>query len=122
MRIEKTERVIIIVLVSLFLVGLATSLTMKYRPVMKLEMENFDIKSFKEDSLPASLPAENKIDINTATAEDLARIDGVGKTIAGRITEYRYRHGSFTSVDDIKNVKGVGVALFEHIKDKITVE
>ena len=50
------------------------------------------------------------------------RIKGIGETIAERIVEYRYNNGNFASIDDIKNVKGVGVALFEKIKTRITVE
>ena len=50
------------------------------------------------------------------------KIKGIGRTISERIVEYRYNKGSFASIDDIKNVKGVGVALFEKIKTRIKTE
>lgn len=47
-------------------------------------------------------------DINTATAEDLAMISGIGENIAGWIIDYRQIHGPFLEVDDLKKVKGIG--------------
>lgn len=61
------------------------------------------------------------ININTADGEELASLDGIGKTIAERITAYREEHGPFECIEDIKNVKGIGEKLFEKIKDDITV-
>ena len=84
-------------------------------------IEKFDPEEYKSSGDASGLSGQ-KIDINSATAEDLMKIKGIGKTIAARIVEYRYNHGSFSSIDDLKNVKGVGVALFEKIKNRITVE
>lgn len=61
------------------------------------------------------------ININTADGEELSSLDGIGKTIAERITAYREEHGPFGCIEDIKNVKGIGEKLFEKIKDDITV-
>jgi len=49
-----------------------------------------------------------KIDVNTATAKELQMVPGVGKEIAARIVEYRQTHGPFTSLDELKNIKGIG--------------
>lgn len=65
---------------------------------------------------------ENKrlININTATAEELQQLNGIGPVIAERIVEYAQTLG-FKSIEEIKNVKGIGEKKFEAIKDKITV-
>jgi len=47
-------------------------------------------------------------DINTATAQDLAMISGIGENISGWIIDYRKIHGPFLEVGDLKNVKGIG--------------
>lgn len=60
------------------------------------------------------------ININTATAEELKQLNGIGDVIAARIVEYAQTVG-FNSIEDIKNVKGIGDKKFENIKDKITV-
>jgi competence protein ComEA len=63
----------------------------------------------------------DKVNINTATAEELDTLPGVGPSIAQRIIDYRTTHGPFQSIEDIKKVKGIGDATFEELKDKITV-
>ena len=61
-----------------------------------------------------------KININQASAEELTSIPGVGTVIAQRIVEYR-NGARFNSIEDIKNVKGIGDATFEKMKGSITV-
>lgn len=60
------------------------------------------------------------ININTATADELKQLNGIGDVIAARIVEYAQTIG-FNSIEDIKNVKGIGDKKFDNIKDKITV-
>ena len=58
------------------------------------------------------------ISINSASAEQLETLPGIGPSIAGRIIEYRST-SSFQTLEDIKNVKGIGDKMFEKIKDLI---
>lgn len=73
-------------------------------------------------SLSPSSQRGGKVNINTATAEELDTLPGVGPAIAQRIIDYRTVHGPFQSIEDIKNVRGIGDATFEELKDKITVQ
>ncbi|GII89948.1 hypothetical protein Ssi02_01790 [Sinosporangium siamense] len=61
------------------------------------------------------------IDLNGATAEQLEQLPGVGAVLAARIVEYRDAHGGFRSVDQIKEVTGIGPAKFSDLKDKVRV-
>jgi competence protein ComEA len=64
------------------------------------------------------------ININTASAEELDTLPGVGPTIAQKIIEYRELHGPFLSIEDITNVPGIGgvtSVTYERLKDLITV-
>lgn len=61
-----------------------------------------------------------KININTAELEDLIKISGIGESKAKAIIEYR-KKTKFKSIDDIKNVEGIGDSLFAAIKENITV-
>lgn len=70
---------------------------------------------------PESLLRNHKININTATVKELDSLPGIGPTMAKRIEEYRQSKGAFTSIEDIKHVKGIGDGLFKKIRDKITV-
>lgn len=62
-----------------------------------------------------------KININTATAEELDKLPGVGPAIAQRIIEYRTANGPFQKIEDIMKVRGIGPAQFDAIKNLIVV-
>lgn len=62
------------------------------------------------------------ININTANAEELQQLSGIGASIATRIVDYRKENGKFNSIEDIKNVSGIGDAKFNKIKDNICVK
>jgi competence protein ComEA len=61
------------------------------------------------------------VNLNTATAEQLATIPGVGPKMAERIIEYRQKNGGFKKVEDLMNVSGVGEKSFLKMKPLITV-
>ena len=61
------------------------------------------------------------VNINTADAEHLATLKGIGPALAQRIIEYREQNGTFKSIDEIKNVRGIGQKKFDAFKDKITI-
>jgi len=62
-----------------------------------------------------------KININTATAEQLDTLSGIGPAYAGRIIDYRNSHGGFKSIEEIQEVTGIGPKTFEKLKDQITI-
>ena len=62
-----------------------------------------------------------KVNINTANKDTLKTIPGIGDTKANNIIAYRKKNGFFKTIDDIKNVDGIGDAIFESIKEYITV-
>ena len=64
----------------------------------------------------------NKININTAGLEDLMQVPGIGLHTAELIIEYRQKHGPFRSIEELRNVKGIGKTKFSKIKDYITVQ
>jgi len=62
-----------------------------------------------------------RININTADAEQLDELPGVGPAIAQRIVEYRAAHGRFETIDELRSVNGVGDALFDSIEALVTI-
>lgn len=86
------------------------------------------VTSSKPDTAITSEPnvsqdekAEGLININTATATELDALPGIGEKKAQAIVDHRAENGPFGSIDDIKEVKGIGDGIFEQIKDLITV-
>lgn len=61
------------------------------------------------------------INLNTCTADDLTVLDGIGDAKASAIIAYRETLGGYTSVEQIKNISGIGDATYENIKDHLTV-
>ena len=63
-----------------------------------------------------------KININTATQEELETLTGIGEATAQSIIEYREENGKFASIEDLKNVSGIGDSKYEKIKEDICVK
>jgi len=61
------------------------------------------------------------LDINSATIEDFQTVKGIGPRLAERIIEYRVENGAFEASEDIMQVRGIGVAKFEKIKQYLKV-
>jgi len=63
-----------------------------------------------------------KININTASAEELTQLQGVGPKYAAKIVEYREQNGPFAAPEDLMKISGIGPATFEKNKELIVVE
>ena len=61
------------------------------------------------------------ININTASASDFDKLPGIGASKAESIVQYREKNGPFEKIEDLKEISGIGDALFEKIKDYITI-
>ena len=82
-----------------------------------LKQENTsDDNSQKEEEI-----LDKKININSATLDELTTISGIGESKAKSIIEYRNEFGNFEKIEDIMKVTGIGEALYEKIKNNITI-
>lgn len=71
-------------------------------------------------ALSGAVLAEESVNINTATAEELAEVlNGIGEARAQAIVEYRESNGSFTHPDELINVRGIGMATLDRNRDSI---
>lgn len=64
---------------------------------------------------------ESKVNLNTATSEELQALSGIGPAMAQRIIDYREQNGGFKQIEDLQNVSGIGEARFAQLKDKVCV-
>lgn len=90
--------------------------------------DNADITSFNSDAtlkdggsyyISYIKEGESKISINSANQVQLDMLPGIGEVFAKRIIEYRSKNGQFKTIEELKNVKGIGESLFETLKDLV---
>lgn len=101
---------------------------------MKLKDEDCIIVYSKDDIKNSKIPnivntsnsstgveQSGKINLNTATKEELKTLPGVGEVTAQKIIDYREQNGGFSSVEDLKKISRIGEKTIEKFKDKIEV-
>ena len=67
------------------------------------------------------IPGSEKININTATAEELMTLNGIGEVTAAKIIEYREAYGGFLYIDELLNINGIGEKSLDRIRPYITL-
>ena len=75
-----------------------------------------------EKTVYNTVPDSDKLNINTASKEELMKLDGIGDTISDRIIDYRDEHGAFSSIEEIKNVKGITETVYKRIEQYIKIK
>ena len=113
-KITKTEWMLL-GLTGLFLCVLLGMFAHDRRTVLPVETE-------RQVPQEAVLPDLSPLDLNTATAEELATLPGIGPELAGRIVAYREEQGGFGSIEEIVEVSGIWEGKFAALKGRITVE
>ena len=68
-----------------------------------------------------SLTATAAVNLNTATKDELVALPGIGPAKAQAILDYRSKNGAFKSIEELKDVKGIGAKRYEKIKSDLTV-
>lgn len=79
-----------------------------------------EVTDIKEEEKEKTIEKNTQININTASKEELMSVNGIGESKAIKIIEYREKN-KFEKIEDIMNVSGIGNAVFEKIKEYITV-
>jgi competence protein ComEA len=77
--------------------------------------------SFSFPAQKSSHPSTEKVNLNSATIEQLQSLPGIGPSTAKAIVEYRTKAGKFNRIEEIINVKGIGEKKFQKIKDRLVL-
>lgn len=93
----------------------------------EFEERSKQLTALPSEHKPVSIPsigqaAHKKIDLNTATKNDLVGLPGIGAGIAEEILLYRDEHGAFTSLDQLRRIKGIGRKKFEKLRPYIEIK
>lgn len=65
--------------------------------------------------------SQNRINLNTATKEQLDSLPGIGPVISQKILDYREKYGGFSDLEELKNISGIGQKKYEEIKDLLFI-
>ena len=131
MRYRRRELWLLLLLATGLGVGFAVSQLRSGFPDLADRLENLDAEPPSDPAPTPSRPpklseakvrTDGRLDLNRATAEDLRRLPGIGPTLAGQIVRARERQGSFTTIDDLFLVPGMGSKKLERIRNLVTVQ
>lgn len=86
-----------------------------------IEFDNIINQTITNNEVKLDTPVKTLVSINKAQKEELMTLSGIGESKANNIINYRNENGSFKSIEELKNVKGIGASIFEKIKDSITL-
>ena len=79
------------------------------------------IGNSEDNTSSSSVVISGKLSLNTATLEELMTLPGIGEAKALAIIQYREEVGAFQSIEELKEVSGIGDAIFDQIKENITI-
>ncbi len=90
--------------------------------VLCLSLAMAPVTAFAQQSKASSkATATEKVNLNTATLEQLQTLPGIGPAVAKRILDHRTKVGKFNKIEEILNVKGIGEKRFQRMKDRLVV-
>lgn len=89
--------------------------------IVVLNKAEAEAAALEETALPKEATGPLKVNLNTATKEELMSLKGIGESRAEDIIRFRESHGDFKKIEDVMKVSGIKDAAFEKIKEDITV-
>ncbi|WP_281706485.1 ComEA family DNA-binding protein [Aeromonas taiwanensis] len=102
--------------------ALVAALLLGCLPLLSQPVQAADKPATKPAATVATTTETGKINLNTASADELASLKGIGEKKAQAIVDHREKQGKFTSVDQLADVSGIGPATLEANRDMIIVK
>ena len=119
---NRRERAVVLLVVATFLAGTGI---LQYKKMRLARQAARNPVAVVQDSGPGrpqdSVAGPQPVDLNQATQRQLDLLPGIGPVLAGRIIEYRQRHGGFHSIGELRAVSGIGSKRYASLKDLVVV-
>lgn len=111
---RRIRRVIIVTVIYLIICGLL------YASTTLSELDSFVAVTHLPDPADA-VPESEKININTASLEELKTLSGIGDVTAAKIIEYREEYGCFLNIDELTEINGIGDIKFDKLRPYVRI-
>lgn len=116
---NRREIVVLAVLVAALLVGSALSVVRRSDRLRAARLSPLIVTQPADSA--GDEPTASVIDLNTATAGQLEALPGIGPVLAGRMIDYRTRHGRFRSIGELRSISGIGPKRYAAISGLVTL-
>lgn len=123
MKLTKSEKCALIICIVFLALSLGFALGQREQESTFVVTESsFSAETAAITESGRPLPVTAKVNINTASAAELETLEGIGPVLAQRIIDYREAEGGFKAIEDITKVRGIGAAVFEDVREHISVD
>lgn len=120
MNLSRAQERGLLILVALGIVASGLALFLPLIPSHPPPIEPIELTGVRV-LIPTFLDRTETLNLNTATAEELATLPGIGEVLAARIIAYREEHGPFHTLDQLKEVSGIGDKVVEEISELVNL-
>lgn len=117
-KVTKTE----LCLLGVTAVFLCSLLVLHHRDMTRMASQPVSVETERTVDPEELAPEPLLVDVNTADAEELAQLPGIGEELAGRIVAHREEYGPFEAIEEIMEVSGIGEGKFAALASYITVD
>lgn len=120
---SEKQQISVLIAVAFFLGAVLLGYNVFYAPNLPLVNQvQTDVQQEQTETAQADAPVSTgKVNLNTATVQELCTLDGVGETTASHIITYRENNGKFETIQDLMQVDGIGEATFKKLQNQICV-
>ena len=120
---NRREQAVLLLVTAAFLVGIGISYGKRARLRHQAALNPIAVvQDSTAGSLPDSVGAPPRVDLNQATPRQLDGLPGIGPVLSGRIIDYRQRKGGFHRVSELRAVSGIGEKRYSALKGLVTVD
>lgn len=110
-----------LLLILIALAAFSAAIIIEYLPQKERSRTPFVKSAVKPAENGSSYDNSGKLDINTATKDELIKLNGIGEKLADRIIKYRENNGGFEAIEELANVPGIGEKTVDKLRDRICV-
>jgi comEA protein len=122
LNLTRHEKIVLVFLTTSALLGVCVLVCKKISQRVDVAVVTAEIPAVSDGEIRRQIGDSLCVDINKASVERIETLPGIGRELARRVVEYRNSRGLFKTIDEVKNVPGIGEKKFEQIRPYLKIE